>query len=284
MILIIGGSGLIGRSLTEALRAEGMEVLPAYYRHPIKNGIYFDMAGLQVDMLPWEQVATVILAGGITNIDACAADPETSSRVNVEGHRSLIRKAIHWRKQIFFFSSDQVFDGEEAPYRINAPTRPCNRYGQQKKIIEDELLTSAYPNVKILRLGKVVRKNRDDSLLGGWAKKLISNEKIYAFNDVTGSLTDIEMLNCHVIRELKNPSEITKIEHCGLVNSTTREQLAQQLRFVLNASGQIYGISQKALNLKERRPRDSTMIINTREKKNQEKYLRQWVGACQYTR
>lgn len=147
-ILIIGGSGLVGRALLEKSGDFG-KVYAAYYSTPINvEGVGtfpLDVRDAnRVDALFKEiQPDTVLNAAAKRNTSYCEKNPDEAYKVNVGGTKNIVKACKNIKAKLVFISSDLVFDGTKGKYREEDKVNPLNTYGKQKvtaeKTIKDNL-------------------------------------------------------------------------------------------------------------------------------------------------
>lgn len=97
----------------------------------------------------------VIHAAAMGDIDYCEAHRDIALDVNVGFTRTLAELADATGAKLVFCSTDNVFDGEHAPYREEDPPRPVNYYGETKAAAEQVVLESATSAV-VARLSLVM--------------------------------------------------------------------------------------------------------------------------------
>lgn len=157
-ILLTGASGLVGSAFARTAAAAGHEVFGVVGRWsetvPGTAGL---LARNLADSTQAEalvhgfQPQCIVNAAAISEPAACEADPAFSRAVNVEFPAALAAVAAQARVRFVHLSSEQVFDGEGGPYRPDAPTRPLNLYGAQKRESEEWVL-AAEPRAAVVRL------------------------------------------------------------------------------------------------------------------------------------
>ena len=191
--LVVGATSPIGRAIQREL-SQRYDVVGTHHRNPGANTVPFDLEDDDPSALPvdWGALHAVVVAGGLTKLDACARDPGASARVNVDGTLRLIRYAQQAGAAPIFLSSDAVFAGE----LLNAEPRPktetdrvgpITAYGRQKQAVEQALLSS---NGTILRLSKLVSTRPEDGgFLCDLAAQLMRGESVRAATDQFMNLT-----------------------------------------------------------------------------------------------
>lgn len=182
-ILIVGGDGQLGRSLTRSLKARGEAVLSTTRRPDQAGGDrpLFDLAAIPEDWPP--QVETVILCAARTSQQDCSDHPEATRIANVEAVRRIGTKLAKAGVFTLFLSTSLVFDGARPDMPDESPYRPTGSYGAQKAEAEQILRALFNPgDLAIVRLTKVLQA--DMPLLQGWRRSLSEGQPIHPFDDV----------------------------------------------------------------------------------------------------
>jgi dTDP-4-dehydrorhamnose reductase len=184
-VLIVGGDGFIGKSLTRKLQTAGWSVFSTTRRPELVSSTrpYLDLLRpeLIVGANTLGKVNHAIICGGITSIARCEEDPIGTHIINVDGVTHLAQRIMEVGINLIFLSSSAVFGGSlESPLPLDRPTPDCE-YGRQKLLTEQNLTAFGEP-VKIIRLTKVI--NPTDTIFRTWVHKLKSGTEIAAFDDV----------------------------------------------------------------------------------------------------
>ncbi|MCB9831508.1 MAG: sugar nucleotide-binding protein [Planctomycetes bacterium] len=136
-LLITGAGGFLGGRLRGLARARGLRVASS------RDGLGrldLETPGATGTLVRALRPRRIVHAAAIPDIAACAAAPDLAWRVNVEASRELARAAADLGSRLLFVSTDQVFDGRDAPYTEDAPARPLHHYGRSKLAAETALL------------------------------------------------------------------------------------------------------------------------------------------------
>lgn len=154
-VLLTGASGFLGTYILAALRRQGRAHALTLGRSPTDD-LPLDLAdiGDRRERIAELSPTHVIHAAAISSIDACFRDQDRARRVNVDSTEILAKAAAKVGARVLFFSTDQVFDGEGAPYAESSTRRPLHVYGQTKAAAEDAL-TAHLANAVILRTSLV---------------------------------------------------------------------------------------------------------------------------------
>lgn len=154
--LVIGADGLVGHNIFKLLINQNVDVVGTYkklfsheenkYQLDLRTDIY----KLKEDNSPLFG-DVVILAAGITNVDACEEKKHLSRAANLDRLSYIVELVNKHSAQLVYFSSDYVFDGESGPYtELNYPN-PVNEYGWQKMVAELYLLNNLKIKPLIIR-------------------------------------------------------------------------------------------------------------------------------------
>jgi dTDP-4-dehydrorhamnose 3,5-epimerase/reductase len=148
-VLVLGAHGQLGRALMEAF--------------PGARGVGRDELDLgdaaAVAAWPWGDVDVVLNAAAYTAVDA-AETPEgrrAAWAVNAVAVARLAREAERHRLTLVHYSTDYVFDGEDAGpdgYREDDPVAPLGCYGQSKAAGDQAV--GAVPRHYLLRTSWVI--------------------------------------------------------------------------------------------------------------------------------
>jgi dTDP-4-dehydrorhamnose reductase len=182
--LIIGASGRVGTRLHRTL---GPEYAVATYRaSAFPGGVHFDSTRMRLrdTLLPEDSRYThAFLLQGVTNIDACARDPQGTAAVNVDSMRHVIDDLLESGIVPVFASSDAVYDGAKGRLTEEDPAAPILTYGRQKLEIERYLLERSKEAI-VVRLAKVVGTGDPQSdMLEGWLGMLDAGREIACASD-----------------------------------------------------------------------------------------------------
>ncbi len=135
-ILIAGAAGTLGRAFRRMCRIRGL------------HAVTLDRAALDItsaesiaQALRQYQPWALINAAGYVRVDDAEADFARCYHENTTGPRLLAQACAAHDVQLLTFSSDLVFDGQQAtPYCENDAARPLNTYGRSKLLAEQAVL------------------------------------------------------------------------------------------------------------------------------------------------
>lgn len=149
------------------------------------------------------------------DVDRCEMDKENCKVQNNLFVESLYNHLKgHNFKKLIHFSTNAVYDGENAPYGENAQCRPVNFYGLVKLRADEFLLRQQDPRVMVVRpitmYGRVPNGGRDNpaSMI---IKKLQDGQSLKLVNDV--------LVNILYIGDLARAIEkLITVDFTGLIN------------------------------------------------------------------
>lgn len=156
-IAIMGSRGYIARHLINALKKKANNEI-------IELGNSDDASVYKLNLLQpnnfdytlFETIDFLIFTAAISNPDICAAQHETSFKVNVVGTKIVIEHALHCGVRVLFFSSDAVFGTDNGEFNEDSPTQANTLYGIMKKEIEDSFKDNKL--FRVIRLSYVASK------------------------------------------------------------------------------------------------------------------------------
>ncbi|HVF32920.1 MAG TPA: dTDP-4-dehydrorhamnose reductase [Acidimicrobiales bacterium] len=129
-VLITGAGGGLGHDLVKAFDdgTARYDVIAAT-RDELDLGDRDSILGAITSAEP----DAIVHAGAWTAVDACEGDPDQAFRVNALGTRHVQQAARIVGAQVFYVSTDFVFDGtQSSPIDEWAPTNPLSVYGRSK--------------------------------------------------------------------------------------------------------------------------------------------------------
>jgi dTDP-4-dehydrorhamnose reductase len=149
-LLLIGGSGLLGRALVEELSPH-YDVIPTYRSRKIESGVPLDLDDYTAlgKLLNEVNPGIVILAAANPRVDRYESNPEIS-HTQIASAEFIVNWCNNNAAVIVFISSDAVFDGNHAPYSETDAKAPVSVYGKNKADIEE--IVQQYPLHLILRV------------------------------------------------------------------------------------------------------------------------------------
>lgn len=187
MFLVVGGDSEIGAATAAAMKARGLSVAATTRRSDCAapDRPFLDLAAPLDGWEPPPQTKAACVCAAVARMAACAADPQATTRINVQQTLALVDELLARDIYVLFLSTNQVFDGRMPHVPPDASYSPVSEYGRQKMRTEIALrahMARGAP-VAILRLAKVV--SPDMPLLAGWIADLSAGRPVRAFHDMT---------------------------------------------------------------------------------------------------
>ncbi|MBJ6108597.1 SDR family oxidoreductase [Hymenobacter sp. BT523] len=145
-LLIAGAHGTLGRAFGRICHTRGL-VIAALGRHEldVTSPVMVEQA---LDSLrPW----AVVNAAGYVRVDEAESNAGDCFRENATGPSVLATACAARHLPFLTFSSDLVFDGQQAePYTESAKPNPLNVYGRSKLAAEQRVL-AVHPQALVVR-------------------------------------------------------------------------------------------------------------------------------------
>ena len=182
-VLIIGGDSNVGIELYSFLKTANYDVYRTTREYNLLDSsyIYLDLENLESVKKIKSHFEVVILCAAITSVNKCEEFPLKAYEINYHNSLKVAEKFIANGSFMIFFSSSQVFNGENEIGNVLDATNPVTVYGKTKDLLEKGLL-SLDRNISILRTSKVISKCF--TLFDIWVQSLELNKPIYPFSDV----------------------------------------------------------------------------------------------------
>ena len=224
-IFITGISGLLGLNAALQLK-DRHDVSGGYLTHPIRVA---DVSAYPVDLSEAVAVEKIFKAkrpevvlhtAGLTNVDACEANPAEAKRLHVEATRHVARAAQRAGAKLVHISTDHLSDGTGKFITEQSAPAPLNEYARTKWQAEQAAVKEC-PGALIIRTnffgwGTPVKKSFSDWILDG----LRSGRTLTLFQDVYISPLLINDL-VDVIEELVQRKE------SGIFNVASRDRISK---------------------------------------------------------
>ena len=268
-ILILGGSGLLGKKLVEKA-SDSFEVISTFNNHKIEHSKsrtiriklpdeFFNLKSLIFKERPNLIINTI----ANTNIDYCEQHKTETYLLHVEMNKQIFKLCEDVASKFIFISSDYVFDGKKGDYMEYDKTSPVNYYGETKAIAESIILQN--PINAVLRSSLIYDWDPQVRFLNFVVDKLRKNENIQAYDDfltapifledLVGSIIKAVEKNVSGIYNLAGPSCVTRMDFALAI--------AKKFNFDKNL---IEPVSVKSLDLIAERPRNSSLNKTKAEK------------------
>lgn len=137
-ILILGGTGQIGRELVRALGSA------PHVHAPNRGALDIADSSAVRDCLRAVRPKLIVNAAAYTAVDAAESDSETCFALNADAPGFIAREARRLGAVVVHYSTDYVFDGQrDTPYTEADAANPLNAYGRSKLEGEKQVLGAA---------------------------------------------------------------------------------------------------------------------------------------------
>lgn len=158
-VAIVGSSGYIASYLIKQLKQDRNVSKILTIDQTANADLYLNLSeAAKFDYCLLNSIDFVIFTAAISGPDLCANYFDFCWKINVNGTKYFIRKALNLGCQVLFFSSDAVFgDIPGYIYTEQSETKASTPYGKMKKAIEDEFRDNPY--FKTIRLSYVISAN-----------------------------------------------------------------------------------------------------------------------------
>lgn len=221
-LLITGGSGYLGRSLT-IMAAGKFQVYATYHTHPgeINAGqpVLLDLTSRDNVLRQITQLAPSAI------IHAAAINPgqgrvEDMARINVDGTRYVAEGAQAAGARLIYISSDVVHDGQNAPYLDEASPTPINTYGHSKAAAE-AVVTETDLGATIVRTSLIYGLQEIDRGTQSFIDRLETGQPLVLFNDVLRQPVWVETLSEALLK-------LVNLDFAGTLNVAGRQVLTRE--------------------------------------------------------
>lgn len=179
-VLIIGATGYIGSCLVNELKHCSNVIGTS--RRGCGNHLVVDITDTKTwSNIPWQGIDTVIFLPAASNIKWCEANREAAYAFNVRYTRKFLEYTWERKKNIIWFSTNQVFNPVAGHIDSEVPMVPQNFYGVCKAEIDNYL--QSYPSkVAIVRITKVIGK--EFPLFKSWVRSALAGKAVECFTDL----------------------------------------------------------------------------------------------------
>lgn len=216
-VLVLGGSGFLGRELVaQSLRA-GLSVAATYATNPRTTaGARWHQADLN------DPQRTLELVTGLRpDVIMNAAYRQSSWADTAETAVNVAHGAAATGARLVFVSSDVVFDGYHSPYSERAKPSPITRYGEAKAAAE-QAITEITPSAMIARTSLILgdqgdspQERRVHDLAQGRATGVLFTDDIRCpvhVADLAAALLELAASKRTGIHHLAGPDALSRFE------------------------------------------------------------------------
>ncbi|HAZ10466.1 MAG TPA: hypothetical protein DCY56_05100 [Candidatus Omnitrophica bacterium] len=266
-LLIIGASGVLGSRLYNDAIKNKWNVLGTYCSHECEGLFYLDVrdkASLE-KVFNFFRPETVVMAGGITDVDLCTLKPKLAMDVNIKGTMNLVKKTKEYDARLVYVSTDYVFDGENGPYKENDKPNPINMYGRTKLEAEN-IIKSKLKDCLIVRTAQLYGvAERSSAQNSNFTLKIIHNMKsgknVYAADDLYSTPTYAGSLSEIIIKLIEKKAK--GVYHGAGAEFLNRYDYVNKIADIFGLDKRlIQKVKLKDLKLKAKRPKKGGLKID----------------------
>jgi len=239
-LVIVGGSGLIGRNLTKACIDKKINFLSTYYSNKIfNNQIKFNINENRQELVnKLDEKDIVIIFSAYANPNWVFENKSKAYDFNVVKTIDFINEVKKRKSKIFFLSSVEVFDGKNGNYKENDKKNPLNFYGENKTEVENYIINNL-DNYCIVRTGwnigmsfesRCVIKLTYNTLLSDNAK--MAHDNFFTITHVEDFCKNLIQIIDHQDDKVIHLSSDFKISRIQLADSIIKNSLlAKKMRY-----------------------------------------------------
>lgn len=143
-VLLTGGSGLLGKALTESC-PDNIDLNSTWFTRYIPACTYLmDVRNASQVAYVFEQAKpdVVIHCAAVGSVDYTESHFTETRNVNVLGTENVLKAAQDAKALFVYISTNAVFDGSAPPYDEARDRQPVNRYGSIKREAENIVMAS----------------------------------------------------------------------------------------------------------------------------------------------
>jgi dTDP-4-dehydrorhamnose reductase len=189
IILITGGSGLLALNWAATVRKKFNITLGLHDRMVnLKDtkSILLDLDSKEALTKVFDELQPqlVIHAAGLTNVEACEANPTLAKYINVDLTKNLAMVCAKLNITMVYISTDHLFSGNESLIDEDFPVSPLNVYAKTK-VEAEACVQNAYPEALIIRTnfyawGTSYRQSFSDVIINN----LRAGKRVSLFKDI----------------------------------------------------------------------------------------------------
>ncbi len=234
MILIVGGDGQLGKSLTALAKSLSYHCVSLNRKEldiVDKSSVHDAITGLKPDL--------VVNCAAWTNVEEAEKYPKQAIEINAYGALNLAEACKSIGARFFQISTDYVFSGNKnEPWEENDVKSPISEYGISKSVGEDFVLNS-YPEGSFIIRTSWLYGADGDNFLTKVLKKINSQEKyLRIVDDQIGQPTLVSDLAMRIL-EMSNMRLNSKIYHASNTGQASWFDFASRIVSLKNQSSEI---------------------------------------------
>lgn len=132
VVLVTGGSGLLGKNLVPVLEQEGAKVIA-----PTSTVMDITNTSLVFQAISWHNPDIVVHCAAYTNVPDCESisGKRKANFVNIHGSKNVIEASHYFGAKVVYISTDYVYNGTGNHF-VGDKTYPTTYYGVTKLVGE----------------------------------------------------------------------------------------------------------------------------------------------------
>ena len=257
MILVTGGTGMLGRDVVASLAAADMEA-------HLANRSEFDLMEPQrVYAYVKDSGAKVIIhLAAETNVDLCERDPRRAGIANHLATAAIATAAQEASAYLIYISTSNVF-GAEGRFSYNELDAPAslNYYGKSKLMGENAVRSLLPSRSLIIRPGWMIGggPEHDHKFVGRIIGQIrAGSEALSAVSDKYGSITYAKRLAEFIVWAVQR--QHTGLVHFASTGAVSRLQIAEAIGLFFGFPGEIHGVQSSEYPLSAPRPQSEALV------------------------
>ncbi len=240
MILVAGGSGMLGIALQNLFKARGT-AFRAVSRRAQAGCEAFDLSEERdVKALFREKYDCVIHSAAWSDVDGCEREPGKAHAGNALTTKYLAAACAANGTPLVYVSTDYVFDGRKrTPYETDDRTGPVNVYGMTK--LAGEFYAKQCPASAIVRTSWLFGPGNPANFVDAVKRRLAAEPRVAVLRDQTDSPTythdlaaAIDVVCGFLMKE--KPGDCRTFHFCNK-GETTRFKMAEKIRDLMGLEG-----------------------------------------------
>jgi dTDP-4-dehydrorhamnose reductase len=274
-VLVTGGTGLVGTKLVNSCVKRGLDVYATFLSHPPPQvfrdrAIFFKLditdAGSTSSMITELRPEIVINAAAMLDTDLCEMEREQAWKINALGAKNVADACSRTGSHLVQLSTSYIFDGDKGQYGEEAEPNPINQYGHTK-LKGEEFVKKSNCKWCIVRTDVVFgwerphRPNFAVWVINSLEKKEQIKVAVDQYNSPTLNTSLAEMIIETAEKNIQgtlNLAGTTRLSKLDFANRICRV-------FQLDRKN-IKPVKAEEIDLKARRPRDSSLSLKKAEK------------------
>jgi len=269
-LLVLGGSGLIGKSLLK-LNNEKFDIIATYNKNQInmaktlsvKCSLPIDFNKLENTIIT-EKPNVIVNTMGYSNIDFCEINKEDAHQLHVKITEKISKLATRYNIKTIFLSSDYVFDGKKGNYNESDLPNPINYYGETK--LKAEKIILKQPQNVVLRTSVIYDWDFRVRFFKYVIDNLKNQKEIETTHDVFNSVTLVDSLIQSIFLAIKK--DVSGLFHVVDSTCVNRFEFAKGIAEIFNLNTRlIKKISIDDIDVIAKRPKNAC-LNNSKAKKD----------------